>query len=222
MNNLNQVNPASDNNNKKAVVKPPQNLLEVAKDFGSDFKNQARAATLGTLNTATGQITGTIYDRQPSQTDRLAQPQAPFNFAEYLRSREMQIRQQERMMGQQQRSAETMIFHRKEEEAKKEVEIVKAEIKKLVIETGKVSTELREAEKTVMTTTTEAGTYHLNFFERIRNLISLARKNISESKTWLQMFNGRNKNKSFYWAQVKKSGTKFMLSNERTVATQTG
>lgn len=222
MNSFGSSSSMSDKNDKKASIKRPQNFIEAVKDLSTDFKSQAKTATLGALGEAQRQVTGTIYDRQTQPADSLNQPQAPFNFVEYLRSREMQIKQREQMLGQSQRSAEKMIFHRKEEEAKKEVEIVKAEIKKLVIETGDMSAEFREAEKTVMETTVDAGTYHLSFFNRVRKLIRLARKRISESKTWLQMFNSRNKQRNFYWAQVKKSGTKFLLSQERYMSTQAG
>ncbi|OGD62592.1 hypothetical protein A2160_06175 [Candidatus Beckwithbacteria bacterium RBG_13_42_9] len=203
---------------KKTPVVKPHNLIEAIKETGGTVKAQTKAATLGTIGSAVNQLTS-IDNRQ---TEQMSQPQMPFNFSEYLQSRENQIRQQERNLAYQQRSTETLIFHQKEEAAKKEIEIIKAEIKKLVLETGDMTTELAEAEKSVMTTTVAAGVYHKNFFDRIRHLIALARKQICESKNWLQMFNSRSNNRNFYWGQVKKSGTKYMLSHERYMATQAG
>lgn len=149
-------------------------------------------------------------------------PNQPFNFAEFLQQREQKIRQQERNLADQQRQSEKVLFHRKEEEARKEVEAIKEEIKKIIKTMGGVSAELIAAEQTVLSTTVEAGTYHLNFFQRVRRLLALARKRLSESQHWLELFNSRQKHRSFYWGQVKKSGTKYMLSQERYMATQAG
>jgi len=210
---------------KKNVTKP-HNFIEALKELGGGVKDQAKAATAGTLGQAVDQMTGKQnQDQQPagqSPNNAFPQPKMPFNFSEYLKSRENTIRRQERQMAQQQRSAEKLVFHRKEENAKKEIELIKAEIKKLILETGEMSAELQQAEQSVMTTTVEPGTYHLNFFDRIRRLIKLARKRVSESRNWLELFNSRKKTKSYYWGQVKKSGTKFMLSHERYMATQAG
>lgn len=226
--------PMSDNNWSPSSIQPPtksskkssikhRNFIEALKDLGGGVKDQAKAATTGMLNQAVDQMTGSLDQSSPqSPADRFPQPQMPFNFSEYLKSRENQIRQQERQMAQQQRGAEKLVYHRKEEEAKQQVELIKAEIKKLIVETGEMSVELQQAEQTVMTTTTEPGTYHLNFFDRIRRLIALARKRISESRNWLELFNSRKQQKSYYWGQVKKSGTKYMLSHERYMATQAG
>lgn len=208
--------------NNPAGTKKQQNFIEALKDFSGEVKDQTKAVTAGVMDQAVNQITGVSVDQRTASSGKTPQQEPPFNFADYLRSREQQIRQQERTLAEQQRGVEKTIFYRKEEETKKEIEIIKVEIKKLVLETGKMSTELQEAEKTVMETTVAVGTYHLNFFDRIKNLIKLARKRISESKNWLELFNSRNQHKTFYWAQVRKSGTRFMLSQERYMATQAG
>lgn len=146
----------------------------------------------------------------------------PADFSEFLRQRELRIRQQEQIMAQNQRREEQVLFHRKNEETKTQIEQVKAEIKRIITTTGELSAELLEAEKTISTTIVEAGDYHVSFFQRLKKLIAIARKSLSESRQWLEVFNQRNKAKSYYWGQVKKSGTSFMLSSERSVVTQTG
>jgi hypothetical protein len=209
---------------KKGSTKP-HNFIEALKDLGGGVKDQGKAATAGILSQAVDQMTGKADQYSPQtqgSADQFPQPQMPFNFAEYLKSRENLVRQQERQLAEQQRSGEKLVFHRKEEEAKQQVELIKTEIKKLIVETGQMSVELQQAEQTVMTTTVEPGTYHLNFFDRIRRLIALARKRISESRNWLELFNSRQQQRSYYWGQVQKSGTKFMLSHERYMATQAG
>ena len=79
-----------------------------------------------------------------------------------------------------------------------------------------------EVKKATLQAVVEPGTYHETFFDRIRKLIELARKKLAESETWMQIFNNRSQKRSHYWGQVKKSGTKYMLSQERYMATQVG
>lgn len=146
----------------------------------------------------------------------------PADFSEFLKQRELRIRQQEQIMAQNQRREEQVLFHRKNEETKTQIEQIKAEIKQIIVTTGELSAELLETEKTISTTIVETGDYHVSFFQRIKKFIAITRKNLSESQQWLEIFNQRSKTKSYYWSQVKKSGTSFMLSSERTVVTQTG
>ena len=68
---------------------------------------------------------------------------------------------------------------------------------------------------------TDAGTYHINFFEWVFAVVQKARERIEESQTWLAMFKSKKGQKT-YWNMFKKHGTTFGLSGERVVATQTG
>lgn len=212
------------NNNSKTLSSFSNSTSKAKKtSYSSNFiealKDQAKTATFGVGSQAIDQIAG----RAP-QTPQQEAPQQPFNFAEYLQLRERKIRQQERLFAQRQQTTEILVYHRKEEAAQKEVELIKQEIKTLAVQTGKLSSELGEAEKAVSGRTPDikTGTYYISFFERIRNLIKLAKKRITESRTWLQIFNSRAKAKCSYWGQFKKSGTKFLLSQERYMATQAG
>ena len=214
----NQSQSSSKSSQKPSQVKP-YNFLEALKDIGSGVKTQAKDATLGGLEEAINQVNRLPSDQKAEEPPK---PQAPINYAEYLRVKESRI-QQEGALAKRQQKTETLIFHQKQASAQKEIEAIKAALKEMVAEVGEMSTELYEAEKTVITTTVAGGTYHLNFFNRIRNLIKLAKKRISESKTWLQMFNARNQNKSFYWTQAKQgTNTRFTLSPERGPATRVG
>jgi hypothetical protein len=213
--------------------KPNNNQGKSSANFLETFKDQAGAATTGMVSNAYDQLFGggknnqyqdiIPQNGQVANPNTLANPnQLPFNFAEFLKLREQQIRQQERNLTTQQRRTETVIFHQKEEKAKQEIEFIKCEIKKIINTAENISGELVEAEKTVMATTVETGTYQINFFQRIRNLIILARKRLQESQHWLELFHTRQNQRSYYWGQVGKSGAKYMLSHERYMATQAG
>ena len=80
----------------------------------------------------------------------------------------------------------------------------------------------KEVEIAAMQAPVEPGVYHLNFLEKLRETIIFLSKSIKESFNWLAVCNSRAKKRSHYWSQVKKSGTKYMLSQERYMATQAG
>lgn len=216
-NNLGNNN--TNSNNKKTPQKG--NFLE-------SFREQGKSATTGMLGNAADQLFGArtsspdFYNQQqfPSAPQNPSQP--PFNFAEFLKRREQNIRSQERNLGEQQRRQERIVFYQKEESAKKEIESIKSQLIQIIKSTNGISADLLAAEQTVLSTTVEVGTYHINFFQRIHRLLERVRKNLAESAHWLEIFNQRNQAKSYYWGQVKKSGTKYQLSQERALVTQTG
>ena len=81
---------------------------------------------------------------------------------------------------------------------------------------------MKEVDKAAFNAVVNPGVYHQNFFERLISLISLAKKQISESRSWLSLHNSKSAKQKGYWAGVKKGGNNYIFSGERTVATQTG
>ena len=142
-----------------------------------------------------------------------------FDFESFLNRQEARTRGQERQRFDQIRHEEQVIFSRQNQETKLEIETLQVEIKKLAKEVGGV---MVEAEKTSFQAVINPGDYHKNFFKRLLSLLRLARKQISESKNCLMIFNHRQQSRSAYWTGVKTGGTSFMLSSDRTVATQAG
>ena len=151
-----------------------------------------------------------------------AQPKSPseaFDFESFLKGQEARVRTQERQRFDQVHHEEQVIFSRQNQETKLEIETLQIEIKKLAKEVGGV---MVEAEKTAFQAVVNPGDYHKNLFKRLLSLLQLARKKISEGKNCLMLFNHRQQSRSAYWTGVKKGGTSFMLSSDRTVATQAG
>jgi hypothetical protein len=211
MNSLQSLSKSSQKNSQN--IRRNQNLIEA-------FKDQGKAATVGVARTAYDQLFGSSKPDQYRKSENWQENQ---QFQEIL-YRERTIQQRERILIQQQRQSETLIFNCREETAKKEINLIRQEIKSLVVQTGKLSNELLEAEKAVFGNIPDikSGKYYLSFFEGIKNLIILAKKKITESQTWLGVFNKRCQNKSYYWTQVAKSGSKYMMSHDRAVATSVG
>jgi hypothetical protein len=101
---------------------------------------------------------------------------------------------------------------------KQQVEAVRQELKALVSSLKQLHQEIGAA---VAQDPIEVGVYHLNFYEQLRAFIKMLRLQVEDSRTWLSTHQSRKK-KNGYWNKYKKHGTSFGLSNERTLATQTG
>ncbi len=113
----------------------------------------------------------------------------------------------------------TQIFNREQEEVKQKIQEVLEELKNLAKELATIGSEI---DKAVHEAVVNPGTYHVNFFEALRRYLLQLRKKASESKNWLAISQQRKNAQNHHQTGVKKSGTSFMLSSERTVATQSG
>lgn len=120
------------------------------------------------------------------------------------------------------RREEKILFTREQKETQKQVNTLQEEIKKLAKSTAELASEAKEAELSATAEAPFVGTYHVNFFIRLRKLIATLRSQIQESSLWLSSWNKKAKKRNYYWNQFKKSGSKFLLSSDRYTATQAG
>lgn len=114
---------------------------------------------------------------------------------------------------------EKILFTREQKETQRQVSALQEDIKKMAKATGELA---REVEIASMQNTPVTGDYHVNFFIRLRKLISTFKSQIQESSFWLSAWNKKSQKKNYYWGQFKKSGSKFLLSADRYMATQAG
>lgn len=105
---------------------------------------------------------------------------------------------------------------RQSAELDQKIQEIMSELKRLVGSTKLLSNEY--AELAVEQKPVASGTYHLNFFDFLFSVIKTARMKVEDSGAWIAVA----KKKSGYQQKAKTLGTKFSLSHERTVATQTG
>jgi len=117
------------------------------------------------------------------------------------------------------RRQERIIWKQEEEKVRLQIAAILEELKKLASATQNLAKEAKVASEQVPVS---PGEYHVSFFEKLRQTLILIRKRVENSAVWLATFNQRAKKRNFYWAQVLKVGTKFMLSQERYMATQVG
>lgn len=110
-----------------------------------------------------------------------------------------------------------------ETESSQRVELLQMEIKKLIKASKEMEMAFKHVSQQVTTTSnSETGSrYEVNFLEWVLLTVRNARIRVEEGKNWLALFASK-KGQQQYWSQASKKGTSFMLSSERTVATQSG
>jgi E3 ubiquitin-protein ligase DOA10 len=208
---MKSMNPFSTSTKKKSS---PQysNFIEAFKDIGkSTVKSFAKDFVGGTAKNAVDTLTkGQASNEQPEEK---------FNFEEYLNAQEQQIRNQERARFEAIKREENVIFSREKQQIKVQIETLQTQIKGMAKDQAGLMSEI---DKTAFQAVVNPGVYHQNFFDRLIHLIKIARKKIADSRSWMSLHNHRGSQKNGYWQNVKSKGTSFLLSGERTVATQTG
>jgi seryl-tRNA synthetase len=152
-----------------------------------------------------------------AQQDHQNSPDLRQNEIDLEKSYRSQVRRSESL-----RHEEKVLFSREQKETQVKVEALQEEIKSLAKAVGELAGQAKEAEISVSQNLPEVGKYHLNFFEKIRKAIAELRAQIQESSLWLEAWNKKSQKKNHYWNQFKKSGSKFLLSSDRYMATQAG
>ncbi len=196
------------------------NFIEALKSTGSSLvTDTVHGISQDLIAGTTQQTLDTIFNTNsvtPSNTEN----QPPFDFSEYLKSSEAQIRAQEKVKYEYERQ-ETVIFNRHQQEIDQKINHIRAEIQKIAQEVVSLDQSIQTV---IHQEITHPGTYHLNFFEKLLSFLQILRKRVTESRHWASLQSQRIHAQSYYWhmANQKVAGTKFLLSQERTVATQTG
>ena len=153
-------------------------------------------------------VVPTSGDLRPGET-------IPFSDAisfEESRRREEEARAQETLMARQREEEERARFRAKQEQVIKQIEAIREAILKIARKTQNVGLEF---EKAAFEAPVNPGSYHVTFFEKLQSALEVIKKRLDDSASWLQVYNKRKKNMPFFWQQVQKSGTKYMLSSER-------
>ncbi len=196
---------------KKKKPALTNNFLEKLRELGGDLGDSvAQDVIEGLPSTAMNQLTnrqksGTL---KPNETLNLDKREEQERFGRQLNREFFRVRQEERL-----------VFKQEEQKTQLQIQAIQEELKNLVESTKEL---VKEVEVAAKLEPVEPGVYHLNFFERLKQAIVIFRKRIEESASWLSLFNQRSKKQGHYWSQFRKSGTKFMLSQERYMATQAG
>lgn len=202
---------------KQQPIKNSDNFVEAVKDIGSDVVKKTASDLVGgiaknTIDTIFGKTQQTLEPNQTLDLQSLmgnqAQKETPKATVEtFFKPFSNPLERKENIISSQAEIAIT-----------REIEQVRAELKMLIAAAKELS---NEAEKAVSQRPVNPGVYHLNFFERLKLIIKLARQQIQESNTWLSMMQSKKAQKG-YWQMFKKHGTSFAMSSERALASSMG
>lgn len=193
-----------------------ESFLEAFRDLGNDFvdtfKNDVVKKTGKDIyKSVTGEgLKNSSRSDNQTYSEELFQKEADL---------ENKYQQRTRWQAEVVRKEERILFTRQDREVKLQVQSLQNEIKNLAKATGVLA---KEAQIASLQTTPDSGKYHVTFFEKLRKSIEQLRIKIEESGLWLAEWNRKAQKKNIYWKSAKKSGTKFTLSTDRQVSTQTG
>lgn len=199
----------------RSKVQSPENFLEALRSLGksavSEVKSQAKKAVTSDIPESFGlSASGQLH---PNESLSLSDIRSAED-----RGREEAESQFARRLHQQ-READYSRLLKHEAEARQQITVIREEILKLAKSMGDFAQEVQVA---TMQAPVNPGLYHKNFYSHLKSVISTLRMKVESSKNWLAATNGRAKKQGFYWNQVGKSGTKYMLSSERYMVTSTG
>lgn len=185
-------------------------FIEAFRDLGRNFVDTAKKDFIEPFTPKTKPISGALTSGES------------VNFPDLLskeKELEAKYKKQARWQAEIAKKQEQIVYTRQDREVQLQVKALQQEIQQLT----KASVELsEEAEMAVFNLPPEAGAYHVNFFERLRNLIKALRSKIQESSYWLAEWNKKAQKRNYYWRQAKKRESSFLLHHDRQVATQTG
>ena len=190
------------------------NMSDISNDVLSDLWNNLVGGTVKTMSEqilgaspasrAAELYPGKIIDLQQKRQERAASVPRSEGHMEYFRSIQ---------------SADVLPKRQEDASIDRRVEEFRIEIKQLMKTSKQLETTFKSVQ--VEQRIVKAGRYHENLFDFIKALLRSARIRMEEGLSWSSMTKSKKQQKQ-YWSMFKKHGTTFGLSNERTVATQTG
>ena len=199
----------------KAARRPAQtsdNFLEALRDLGKGVVSEAKIQVTKAVTDDVPQAFGFDTSSHDLSAGQSFSPDV-LKAAEAAGERKAEIRFNNRFL------EERLLFLRSEAESKQQITAIQAEIQMLAKSAGELAHEVQVA---TFQAPANPGVYHRNFFAQLKSLIASIRVRVQESRHWLAATNSRASKRGFYWGQVGKSGTKFMLSSERYMVTSTG
>lgn len=117
---------------------------------------------------------------------------------------------------------QTDIYSAQEEKRKKEINEVRKELKALAEEIAKFYSEVDIALTQDVVSPGQSGTYHQNFFEKLKEFIRMLRQRVSSARTWARQAKMKKKKKykgkGLDFANQEAKSTHDMLHHERSNA----
>ncbi len=185
---------------------------ELIKELPKEFWQQITAAQKSSLPKPKSEI-------RPGQTISFKEPAQP----SLQESHQKQVHLQEKLDFQRRINlTETSLRLKDRQKTEAKINLIREEIKTITSNMAQMGRQVKEMEISAQANITQPTRYQLNFLELLLEFLKDLREKIEEGNTWLTAFQKKSNKKNYFWNQVKKSGTRFLLSSDRTPATQTG
>src|SRR3990172_2559716 len=185
-------------------------LLDLGKGVTSEAKTQIHQVVTKDIPEEFGlNVAGTIRPNESVSLPETVREQSSDYARENSRQHNVESFRQE----------ELARMGREEAHAKEEINAIRQEIQSIARMAHDFA---KEFEIAATQAPINPGIYHKNFFSQLRSFLVSVRGRIEDSKEWLTTSNSRASKRGFYWSQVDKSGSKYMLSSERYMVTSTG
>lgn len=161
-----------------------------------------------------GEMPKDIFTQTGLRPQKPSEKFNPYESFEEVKTLQQKLRQTEIV-----RREEQVVFSVEEQTTKNQVTALLQEAQKLSKAVQSLSSEVQVA---ALQTPVEVGTYHVSFFEKLISFLQSLTQKIENASVWMAAWSTKTKKQPSYWSQVKQSGSKFMLSQERYMSTQAG
>ncbi|MBI2310692.1 hypothetical protein HYU90_02630 [Candidatus Collierbacteria bacterium] len=162
----------------------------------------------------------TLKNNQASPMgNRFESPFGANPFAEFNRQKEVE-KQRVAQFHQARLKEWEQVYSAKDKQIEKQIEEIRQELQALAKQIVKYDQNVTGAIQAQVVT---PGIYHVSFFEHIKQIIALIRKNVTEANSWLSVFKKRSAQKGgAFWENTKKGGTSYMMSGEHSASRSAG
>jgi hypothetical protein len=211
---MNTLDPFASKPAKKTPSRQPQNFAEALKSIGGYTVKSATRDLIGGV--AKDMVSG-ITGGSTQSTDYTPGRNEFVN--EWLKPQDQRIEQEVLRRSRLKELSSTPVYDRNQEQVNRQIKELQEQLAMLAKDLAVLGTGVQKAiEEQIVS----PGAYHVSFFEKLKSFIITLRKQVHESANWLEVSYSRRQSQNHYWGNVKKSGTKFMLSQERYMATSAG
>jgi hypothetical protein len=198
----------------KKTAKQPQNFVEALKSIGG---YTVQSASNDLIKPISSDMVNAFSGNRTSWSGGESSPAPQEWRKDWLPPEEIQ---KEAARRERLREVQALpIYDRQAEQTKRAIEALQKELALLAKD---ITTLDLSTQKAITEAVVNPGAYHVSFFEKLRAFVILMRKQIADSRNWLDASYARKNAKNVYWGGVNKSGTKYLLSSERYMATSAG
>ncbi len=182
---------------------------------GTAKTNPGAQASLPKLNN----FLETLKNNQAIGGNHFESPFETNPFAQFNHQKEIE-RQRVAQFHQARLKEWEQIYSAKDKQVEKKIEEIRHELQALAKQIIKYDQNVTGA---IQTQVVNPGVYHISFFEHIKQIIALIKKNVTEANSWLSVFKKRSSQKGgTFWANTKKGGTSYMMSGEHSASRSAG